>query len=165
MKIFDNKVKPLLIGLVSVMFLTGCSNKATKITTTTFSNAVWNRFAPIEETFLITNTKKMYDIKVELSVVDGFAHSTIPIEIAITSPDGQENILNKTIVIKDKEGKHIGNVFGDIWTVELPIYQGKEFSQEGEYSISIQNRSQYYDLIGVESLTFSIIPTGKKKKE
>jgi len=166
MNIFDNKVKTLLIGLVLVLFLGRCSSRGNETTiVVNFPNTVWNRFAPVDTVFAIENTKKLYDLKVELSVADGFAHSTIPIEIAITSPNGQENILNKIIVVKDKAGKHIGNVFGNTWTVELPIYQGKEFSKEGEYNIFIQNRSQYYDLIGVESLTFTVIPSRKKKNE
>ena len=54
--------------------------------------------------------------------------------------------------------------YGNTWTVEIPVYSQKEFSQEGKYSISIQNRTQYYDLPKVESLSLSVHPVKKQEK-
>ena len=142
-----------------------CSSKKdeTKISVY-FPNNTWNRFAPMDAVFKVDNLKKKYDVSIELSVFNGFNHAVIPVEIVITSPSGQKNILNKDIVIKDKDDNHIGNVYGDIWTVERVIYTGKEFSEAGEYSIFIQNRTHYYDLPKVKSLSFIVKPSKKKNK-
>ena len=114
---------------------------------------------------MIENIKKQYEIKVELSVINGFAYDQIPLEIVITSPSGQTNVLNKIVVIKDKEDKHIGNVVGDVWTIEQVIYSHKEFTEEGEYAVSVQNRTQYYELFKVKSLSFTVTSLNKKKTE
>ena len=124
----------------------------------------WNRFKPSEGIFFIEDVGKQYEIKVELSVMDGFEYNQIPIEIVITSPSGQKNILNKILVIKNKEGNHVGKVEGDVWTVEQIIYPNKEFTEKGEYAVSVQHRTQYYDLFKVKSVSFSVASLKKKTK-
>jgi hypothetical protein len=128
-----------------------------------FPNQVWNRFEPVNITFSISAPQKPYDVWVELSVMDGFEVDRVPFEMVMTSPDGQENIINKVFVIKNKEGQHIGSVYGDAWTVRQALYSGKEFLQAGEYTVTIQNRTQYYELFKVASLRFGIAPSKKIK--
>jgi hypothetical protein len=93
--------------------------------------------------------------------MDGFKLDRVPFETVITSPDGQQNILNRVFVTKNDEGHHIGTVHGDVWTVRQSIYTDKEFTEAGEYRISIQNRTQYFELFKTESLHISIIPVKK----
>jgi hypothetical protein len=118
----------------------------------------------MDTTFTVSNTKMIYDVSVELSVLNGFEHSRVPIEVVITSPSGQKNIVNKIIAVKDNQNNHIGNVYGDTWTVEQTIYSHKEFTEEGVYALSIQNRTQYYELFPVVSLSFVISPAKIKDK-
>ena len=142
-----------------------CSSKKNeKNISVYFPNNTWNRFAPMDAVFNVSNIKKKYDVSVELSVFNGFNLAYIPVEIVITSPSGQRNIINKDIVIKDKDDNHIGKVYGDLWTVEHIIYSEKEFNEIGEYSIFIQNRTHYYDLPKVKSLSFIVKPSKKKNK-
>jgi len=124
----------------------------------------WNRFKPSGGIFVIEDVGKQYEIKVEVSVMDGFEYNQIPIEIVITSPSGQTNVLNKFLVIKDKDGNHIGKMEGDVWTVEQIIYPNKEFTEKGEYAVSVQHRTQYYDLFKVKSVSFSVASLKKKTK-
>jgi hypothetical protein len=130
----------------------------------TFPNQTWNRFKPIDTVFTVSDSKKIYDIRIALSVMDGFKHSSIPVEIVITAPSGQKNIVNKFIVVKDEYGRHTGSAYGDVWTVELPVYNRKEFMEEGTYSINIHHRSQYYELFRVVSLSFIIFPAETRKQ-
>jgi gliding motility-associated lipoprotein GldH len=154
------KISTLLFVFVCVVGLSSCDfgvfNKWKIEGSKEFPNNTWNRFEPLEETFTISNLKKQYDVKVELSILDGFEYNQVPIEIVITSPSGQKNIVNKVMVIKDKDGNHIGKVEGDVWTVEQIIYSNKEFTEAGEYSVSVQNRTQYYELFKVKSVSFKI---------
>jgi gliding motility-associated lipoprotein GldH len=155
----------ITVVFICAGMLFSCSNKNKTEITVEFANQIWNRFAPLEGVFMIENIKKQYEIKVALSVINGFAYDQIPLEIVITSPSGQTNVLNKIVVIKDKEDKHIGNVVGDVWTIEQVIYSHKEFTEEGEYAVSVQNRTQYYELFKVKSLSFTVTSLNKKKTE
>ena len=143
----------------------GCSEFSTEIKVVFPYNA-WNRFKPMEASFEITDLKKTYEVKVAVGVVDGFEHEILPLEIVITSPSGQQNILGKTLAIK-KDGQYIGKARGDIWTSTLVIYPFKQFSEAGTYSVQILNRTQYFDLQKVESLSFEVnsVKIPKEKKD
>jgi len=160
-----------VILLICVCALSSCSldsaywKKTETKANAIFANGIWNRFEPLEGTFIISNMKRQYDVKFELSVLNGFEHSRVPIEVVITSPSGQKNIINKILVTKDNDDNHIGNVHGDVWTIEQIIYSNKEFTEEGEYSFSVQNRTQYYELFRVKSVAFSVTVAKKKKNE
>ena len=145
---------------VTVLF-SGCFDKPAKTEIkVVFNDYVWNRFAKLESKFEITNVDKTYEVAVSLSVIDGFELDEVPVEIVITSPDGQENIINKTIVVK-KDEKYLGTVYGDVWTTKQIIYPEKQFSKAGTYSVFIQNRTQYYDLYKTAAIAFTVCPTGK----
>jgi gliding motility-associated lipoprotein GldH len=155
-----NKVITSLLLVICVSFLYSCSSKEDKTEIKIqFPNYKWNRFEPMDTTFVVSNINKVYDVTVALSVIDGFEHNRVPIEMVITSPSGQKNIINKVIVLKDEENRHIGKVYGDTWTVEQTIYSHKEFMEEGTYRVFIQNRTQYYDLFKTVSLSFIITQT------
>ncbi|MDR1181422.1 MAG: hypothetical protein LBL13_05555 [Bacteroidales bacterium] len=159
------KITVSLLFFTCVSFLLSCSSKEEKTEIKIqFPNHIWNRFEPMDTTFTVSNTKMIYDVSVELSVLNGFEHSRVPIEVVITSPSGQKNIVNKIIAVKDNQNNHIGNVYGDTWTVEQTIYSHKEFTEEGVYALSIQNRTQYYELFPVVSLSFVISPAKIKDK-
>ena len=151
-----NKVCFFSVFFGVIVLFSGCFNK-TKPTEIKvfFANCTWNRFAPMDATFEINNVNKSYEVAVSLSVQDGFELDEVPLEIVITSPDGQRNILNKTILIK-KDGQYAGKVYGDVWTMEQIVYSEKQFSQTGTYSVYIANRTQYYDLYHTESLAFVV---------
>ena len=158
-----------LLVVVCAIGLSSCSSRVCNNWAMEFfsdnPNSIWNRFEPLEGIFTISDLKKQYDVKVKLSVLNGFEHSRVPIEVVITSPSGQKNIINKILVTKDNDDNHIGNVHGDVWTIEQIIYSNKEFTEEGEYSFSVQNRTQYYELFKVKSVAFSVTVAKKKKNE
>jgi len=155
--------KWVVVVSVTVLF-SGCFNRTTKTDVKIFfPDNTWNRFSVLDAKFEITNIDKTYEVAVNLGVFDGFELDEVPLEIVITAPDGQENILNRTMVVKN-DGKYLGNAYGDVWTTKLVIYTEKEFSQVGTYSIFIQNRTQYYDLYKAASLEFTVRPIGKVKK-
>jgi gliding motility-associated lipoprotein GldH len=144
-----------------IVLFSGCKPKHTEVKMY-FPNYIWDRFEPMKATFEIDKIKFVYEVSVNLGVVDGFELEGVPLEIVVTSPDGQENIVNKTIAVK-KDGNYLGKAYGDIWTTELVIYPEKQFSKAGTYSVQIQNRTHYRDLYKTESLTF-IIRQGEKVK-
>ncbi|MCL2131758.1 MAG: hypothetical protein FWH36_04810 [Lentimicrobiaceae bacterium] len=103
---------PMFFGIV--VLLSGCFNKTKPVEIKVFfANQIWNYFNPMNAKFEISDTKKTYEIAVSLSVIDGFELEEVPFEMMITSPDGQENIVNSTMIVK-KDGKYLGKVYGDV---------------------------------------------------
>jgi len=147
---------------VTVSF-SGCKQKPIELKVY-FPNYTWDRFEPMEATFEINKINRVYEVAVSLGVVDGFELEEVPLEMVLTAPDGQENIINRTVVVK-KDGNYLGKAYGDIWTTELVIYPEKQFSCVGTYSVHIQNLTHYRDLYKTESLSFVVRPGKKIKNE
>lgn len=141
---------------ISALCLISCGSRHQYNYTYTFSGNIWNHFVPITDTFSITNTRTAYDMDIHLSVWDNFEHSLIPIQIILTYPDGQENVFTKYLSVKDIEGKHLGDVTGDVWTVSMNVFTNRTFAHEGNYTIDIQNTTQYYDLPNVQSVSYTL---------
>jgi len=156
-----NKIQITLVCMFVIVLFSGCFNrpKHTEIKVS-FANHTWNRFEPMDATFDIDKTDKTYEVAVYLGVIDGFELDNVPLEIVITSPSGQKNILDRTVIVK-KDGNYLGKAYGDVWTTRQIVYPAKQFSHAGTYAVSIQNRTQYYDLYNTESLTFIVRPVKK----
>jgi len=158
-----NKVWNFLVFFSVTVLFSGCKPKPIELKVY-FPNYTWDRFEPMEATFEINKINRVYEVAVSLGVVDGFELEEVPLEMVITSPDGQENIINRTIAVK-KDGNYLGKAYGDVWTTELVIYPEKQFSSVGTYSVHIKNRTHYRDLYKTESLSFIVRPGKKIKNE
>ena len=145
---------------VIALFSVSCGGSKPTEIKVVFPSHVWNRFMPMDAKFEVTNVKKTYEVAVRLSVIKGFELDYVPIEMVITAPDGQENIINRTFAVK-KDGNYLGKAYGDVWTTEVIIYPDKQFTQAGTYSVYIENRTQYYELLNTESLAFIVRPVKK----
>ena len=117
-----------------------------------FQGDTWNRFVPFMDTIEIDNIAKNYDLNIAFSVWDNFEYSLIPMEIVVYYPNGQESVFKKYFSIKDLQGNHLGTVKGNVWTVEMNVFQYRQFPEKGKYIISVQHLTQYYDLPRVCSL-------------
>ena len=124
----------------------------------------WDELKPAGGIFFVEDVGKQYEIRVELSVMDGFEYSQIPIEMVITSPSGKIEVQNTFLIIKDEEGNYIGKAEDDVWTVEQIIFPRKEFTEKGEYAVSIHHKAQDSELFKVKSLLFSVASLKKKVK-
>jgi len=149
----------IAIGLST---LTGCGNCGTKTESQTLlPNNIWNRFTPFEDTFEITNIDKVYDIDLSFGVMNNFAFDFLRIEIVITSPDGQKNIINQMLDVK-KDSHFLGTAIGDVWTIEHSLYKQKTFTTTGTYTIKIQHRMDYVYIENVAFIGFTVQPVRAK---
>jgi len=155
---WKNKVWIFSVFFGIIISFSGCFNRVKPVEIKVyFANHTWNHFAVMDAKFEITNVDKTYEVVVGLNVIDGFEVDEVPVVIAITSPDGQQNIINKTIVVKI-DGNYLGKINENVWTIEQVVYSAKQFSQTGTYSVYISNRSQYYNLYKTEALFFAVRP-------
>jgi gliding motility-associated lipoprotein GldH len=149
-----------------MLLLVSCNGFKTTKTQVTFSFAenVWNHFQPFISTFKITNINKTYDVSLSFSVLDNFEYDHLTLEIVLTSPDGQKNIMQKWFELR-KDGKFLGETKGNIRTITHPLYTQKEFSQEGEYTLSVKCTMQYYEIFHITDVGYSVNPARKQNKD
>lgn len=88
--------------------------------------------------FTTTDSDGLYTIKIQLAHIYDFEFSSIPLEIAITSPKGIKEVLTMDLVVKDTSGNDIGECTGDICDVYVPIQSNIKL-QKGTYTIEVKN--------------------------
>lgn len=82
---------------------------------------------------------------IQASIIVKFSHvyepqyNKVPITVNIKRPDGQEEILNAEMVLKDASGKDISDCLGDICDLDYTVSENYSFTK-GAYTITVTNR-------------------------
>ncbi len=127
-----------------------------------FSNGMWNRFRILEFHPQTTKADRYYDFVIKISVEDDFSYAEIPINTVLTAPDGQVNVMRKSIGILQADGQHYGTAYGDVWTVEKTIHSHKKLKEVGSYTFAVQQLTQYYELEGITAVSCQVLPSKKQ---
>jgi len=89
--------------------------------------------------FDIDDEAQLYNIVFQFSHVYDYQFSTIPLTIAIESPDGRSEVINVDLNIKDSTGKQLAECSGDVCDLYYKIKE-KQKLQKGKYKITISHQ-------------------------
>ena len=128
-----------LLFVLPLLFLFSC-NKST-VYSGMHSDLTDNRWIEGKgETFEFTvEEDTQASIIVKFSHVYEPQYDKIPITVNIKKPDGQEEVLNAEMVLKDASGKDISDCLGDICDLYYTVSENYSFTK-GAYSVTITNR-------------------------
>jgi gliding motility-associated lipoprotein GldH len=98
----------------------------------------WEKNATKTFEFGIDDETKTYSISFLFSHIYGFQFNTIPVSFLLENPDGTTETINKAIVIKEKNGKDIGDCVGDVCDLKTILKENTKL-QKGNYKITISN--------------------------
>lgn len=96
-----------------------------------------------------------YDIIIEFSHIYNYDMASVPLEIKMKKPDGNETTENLDLPIKDNSGKHLAECGGDICDLNY-TYKSNQKLAIGDYSISIANKSKYGFLSNVLGIGLTV---------
>lgn len=117
-----------------------------------FDNYTWSRFDKVTFTFTVDDEGVQGDIILSLRYLEQIPYDEVPLSIILTSPSGEERIIEKTITIRDKDKKLLGDVAGSYWDIEEVIFPGFFFNKAGEYRVEAENLIPRPQLAGVVDL-------------
>ena len=112
--------------------------------------------------YLNTNSDTLVSLKLHFGHIYGYQFASIPLEVAITSPDGSTEIIPVDLQIKDASGKELGDCSGDICDVYFQIKPNYKLDK-GKYSFRIKNNFNGEYLPNVLGIGISI--EGQSQKE
>ncbi|MGV9004742.1 hypothetical protein [Flavobacterium sp.] len=88
--------------------------------------------------FEIADNTKIYNLAFLFSHIYDYQFNTIPINFEIHSPDGTIENINESVMIKDTQGKELGDCSGDICDLKF-IFKKDIKLQPGNYKITISH--------------------------
>ena len=127
----------LLLSLFTLLF--SCSKQSQFSQFDTFGEENrWQKTDAKTFEFDVTDDAQLYNLVFRFSHVYGYQFPSVPLNIAIESPDGKKEELNIDLPIKDDSGKDLGECAGDICDLNYKIKE-KTKLQKGEYKITISH--------------------------
>lgn len=113
-----------------------------------FDNYTWDRFDKV--IFNIPIQKETEgDIVVAIRHLDQFPYDEITLNIILSTPGGEERIIDRTIYLKDANNEFKGSVAGNQWDFEEVLWKNFNFNQTGTYRIELENIHPRMGMVGL----------------
>lgn len=133
------KKTTLIIGFLALVSLACNENRIFESHTDPSGNLEWAREQTVAFSVDIQDASLTYDVLVALRFAQGFAFTSLPVEIKRTAPDGSEEILRHVFQTRNRNGSYNGEGAGDIWDLENVLQPGIKFPQAGTYQYEIRH--------------------------
>jgi gliding motility-associated lipoprotein GldH len=109
----------------------------------------WNRFDVKTFQFDITDISSTYDFYIVIRHHTEVPLKSITVQFVLYTPSGKERIMEHEIMIRDQEGKPLGDGMGDLWDLQYPAWQGFRFTAPGTCKVEISSAMPQVDLPGI----------------
>jgi gliding motility-associated lipoprotein GldH len=132
------RIKFLLVAFMFIFF--SCNkNKIYDDFDSNFENNRWeeNNIRVFE--FENKQSKEACDLKLHFGYINGFQFKEVPLEVEITTPDGESEVLSINVKLIDESGKDIGDCTGDICDVFQTI-KTFETLENGKYKVTVKSK-------------------------
>lgn len=150
------KILPLLFTLV---LFCSCGQKVLLDEECTFPNNKWMRFdEPAQFIFSSKNTEDFYNFIFSASIdTSRYRQNGLPITLQLSSPNGETRTMFSDIVLRNFQGNWLGE-FDEhgILHVSQQIRQFYSFNTQGDYTIKISQRTNKYEIDGINGIHLRI---------
>lgn len=130
-----------------------------------FTNATWERFKLLNFELPVKSTRHTYDFSLVVRYNENFPETTLPVNVVMTTPGGEERIREYMFHIKDKDGNFVGNPAGGIYQMVIPLRNDVLFAKTGVCKFEIENLTSKYLTTGMIEFGVVMERAKEKKKE
>jgi gliding motility-associated lipoprotein GldH len=152
-------MKHLFPLLLTAILFCSCGQKVLLDEESTFVNNKWMRFdEPVQFSFNNDNTEDFYNFIFSVSIDTNRYHQNgLPITVELCSPNGEVRTMFSDIVLRNYQGNWLGE-FDEhgILHVSQQIRQYYAFNAVGEYSIKLSQRTNKYEIEGINGIHLKI---------
>lgn len=149
------KTKILFLTFFIVVLISCNSKTVFSETKDGFTANQWQKKEPQQFSFSITEDLKNYDLSLTISHVYDYQFESVPMEVGITNPKGETEILLFDLLIKDPKGKDKGDCLGDLCDLKQTFKKNLKLSK-GNYTVHVSHRFNYDYLPNITSLGLEV---------
>jgi len=132
-------MKRFVLSLCFIALLTSCQKGVVYKEFHKFDNYTWKRFDKVTFSIPVEEAGLNADIVFTIRHITQYPYNNLPVSIILTTPSGEERIVEKDIILKDETGEFKGSVAGDLWDYEEILWPGFQFNETGNYTIEFEN--------------------------
>jgi len=137
---------PFLAGL---LLLSACSHRKIYEKYIDNDRITWNRFDIKTFKVDIKDISTKYAFYVVIRHLTDVPLPYINISFTLNTPSGETRTLEQKILLKDNDGKLLGDGMGDLWDVVQLVRDNFEFSEPGICTVEISSTMPQANLPGV----------------
>jgi gliding motility-associated lipoprotein GldH len=144
------QMKKLIVPLIILSFVFTACDKA-KIFEKYLDNEriTWNRFDVKTFQVPIVDVSSSYDFYVAIRHVDAFPLDFLHLKFIISTPSGETRSIEQKIMLRNKDGKWLGDGMGDLWDVSYLFRKGLKITEPGTCTVEISSAMSQADLPGI----------------
>jgi gliding motility-associated lipoprotein GldH len=143
-------MKKYIIPFLAVLFVfTACSHRKIYEKYLDNERITWNRFDVKTFKVDIKDISSKYAFYVALRHVTDVPINYINISFSINTSSGETRTIEQKILLRDNDGKLLGNGMGDLWDVVQLVRDNFEFTEPGICTVEISSRMPQANLPGV----------------
>ena len=129
----------ILICFASSLTLVSCSNQGNFNQFETFGDENrWQKSDVKTFEFDVTDDSQLYNLTFRFSHVYDYQFATVPINFTIENPAGEKENHSIDLVIKDANGKDLGECAGDVCDLNYKLEENLKL-QKGKYKVIISH--------------------------
>lgn len=135
----NNFMARVILMFISLMVLGSCQKNLIYNEFHKFDNYTWSRFEKVKFEIPVEEAGLQADIIFTIRHITQYPYDNLPVNIILTTPSGEERIMEKDILLKDMNGEFKGSVAGDLWDIEDTLWPDFYFTEKGQYVIELEN--------------------------
>ena len=112
-------------------------------------NLAWNRFDTVYFDVPIKDIGTDYDMYLAIRHITDIPYNKLEVYFDFTTPGGETRIRKTKIPIKDDKGKNLGDGMGELWDVQVPVWQGFRFTTPGTCKFRVSSAMSHLNIIGI----------------
>lgn len=132
-------MKKVIIAAFAALFAFGCQKGAVFSQYHKFNDDTWDRFDKVRFNIPNEDSDLNADIVFTLRHSARYPYDHLPLSIILTTPSGEERILEKDLKLKDEKGNFKGSADGDLWNYEEVLWPAFSFRDTGTYRVEFEN--------------------------
>lgn len=145
-----------LCSVFLLLFLFGCGDKNDiSFLNKDFTQNRWSRYGIERFNFPIDQMMTNADFYIRFSHIYEPGYNEVPVEVAITNPDGKQMVVPVVIKLADKSGNVISDCAGDLCDANILVKKNMSF-KKGNYKVQIKNTGTLPQLPNVTGVGFRI---------
>lgn len=150
--------KPVLFLLASAIIYISCQSEQVKEKLISFPSGTWPRFEILSFGFPMSDSPRTYDIVLEIKTLKNFEYDSLPMNMVLNSPSGEERIREFTMEFRNKKGQFMGQAEGDSCIFSCMLKKDLSCSGKGMLKVAIENLNPRIQTDGIVSASVRLVP-------
>jgi len=147
--------------IISLLTLASCQKGLVYKDFHKFDNYTWSRFDKVRFEIPIEEAGITADIIFTIRHITQYPYDNLPVNIILTTPSGEERIIEKDILLYDADGEFKGSVAGDLWDFEETIWPQFYFTEKGKYIVEFENLIPKTGIPGLADIGVKLVKSEK----